>query len=202
MGRALFLRKGSVHTAPLALPSDYTKLEYIQSSGTQYIDTGVPGDSDVRVVAEFDLLANSESTSCIFGAQGTDSMRYVFCAKSSGTFRSDYGTEYITGPNAIVGGHYVVDKNRNLCKLNDDLITCSQATFSGNSNIYLFARSYTSRSPSTINLYPCKIYKADVLIRDFIPCINASGAVGLYDLVGRQFYGNAGTGVFIGSEAA
>lgn len=180
-----------------ALPEEYIQVEYIQSSGNQYINSGVPGDSDVRVVSEFDLLANSKSTSCIFGAQGTDSMRYVLCSKSDGTFRSDYGTQITTGPAATVGGHYIADKNQNICKLNGDTITSPQATFSGNSNIYLFARSYSSLSPSEINLYLCRIYKANVLTRDYIPCKNAGGEVGLYDLVGQKFYGNAGSGNFI-----
>lgn len=193
--------KISRETKPTSrLPDGYTEVQYIQSSGTQHIDSGVSGDSDVRVVAEFDLLSNSESTSCIFGAQGSDNMRYVLCAKSSGTFRSDYGEEMTAGPTAIVGSHYVADKNRSTCKLNNDVITSSQATFSGNSNVYLFARSYSSLSQSKIKLYSCQIYKADVLTRDFVPCINASEVAGLYDLVGQKFYGNAGSGSFTPGE--
>ena len=53
-----------------------------------------------------------------------------------------------------------------------------------------------------MNLYSCQIYDNGTLVRDFVPCINGSGEVGLYDLVGKQFYGNAGTGVFTGSEVA
>ena len=34
------------------------------------------------------------------------------------------------------------------------------------------------------------------VIRKFVPCKNASGAVGLYDTVNGQFYANAGTGSF------
>ena len=42
MGKVLFMRKGETHTAPTkGLPSGFTKLAYIQSSGTQYVDTGV-----------------------------------------------------------------------------------------------------------------------------------------------------------------
>lgn len=178
------------------LPTGYTEVQYIQSSGTQYVDTEIPANSDVRTTAEFVLLENSESTSCIFGAQGTDSKRYVFCAKSSGTFRSDYGTEYITGPAVALNEYYAVDKNRNLCTLNGTLITCSAATFTDNSNLYIFARSYTSLSPSKIKLYKSNIYVADALVRDFKPCINPDGKVGLYDLISGKFYANAGTGVF------
>lgn len=66
---------------------------------------------------------------------------------------------------------------------------------------YIFAINspgYGTRQ-AAMRLYSFKVYldaaKA-TLIRDFIPCKNASGAVGLWDDVGSQFYGNAGTGAF------
>ena len=40
----------------------------------------------------------------------------------------------------------------------------------------------------------------NVLVRDFTPCKNPSGEVGLYDYVTKQFYGNAGSGTFIPGE--
>ena len=46
-------------------------------------------------------------------------------------------------------------------------------------------------------IYSCKIYSNSALIRQFVPCKNSSGEVGLYDEVNNVFYGNAGTGVFI-----
>lgn len=45
-------------------------------------------------------------------------------------------------------------------------------------------------------MYSCKIYDNETLVRDFVPCKNATGAVGLYDTVEGQFYANAGTGTF------
>jgi hypothetical protein len=56
-----------------------------------------------------------------------------------------------------------------------------------------------------MRLYSCKIWKTTAyegapLIRDFIPCKNASGEVGLWDDVNSVFYGNAGTGTFIAGE--
>ena len=40
------------------------------------------------------------------------------------------------------------------------------------------------------------IWESDTRVRDFIPCKNPSGAVGLYDTVNGTFYGNSGTGTF------
>lgn len=45
-------------------------------------------------------------------------------------------------------------------------------------------------------LYYCRIYDGNTIIRGYIPCKNAGGAVGLYDLIGQKFYGNAGSGSF------
>lgn len=196
MGHCLFLRKGSVHTKPASLPAGYTKLAYIQSSGTQYIDTGIRGDSDIRTIMDFVFDAKGSGTVFAFGAQGTDNVRYTLALTSDGNFRSDYGTQLTTGSAAAIGTRYSIDKNRNVCKINGTPILSSEQTFNGTTNIYLFARSYSSLSYSKGKLFFCKIFKGDTLLRDYIPCINPSGAVGLYDLVGKQFYGNSGTGIF------
>jgi hypothetical protein len=45
-------------------------------------------------------------------------------------------------------------------------------------------------------LYVCRIYDKFTLVRDFVPCKNSSGTIGLYDLVNNQFYSNAGSGTF------
>ena len=49
-------------------------------------------------------------------------------------------------------------------------------------------------------LWYFKIKKGSNIVRDFLPCKNPDGVVGLYDLIGREFYGNAGSGAFIPGE--
>ena len=178
------------------LPDGYTEVQYIQSTGTQYIDSGVTGDSDVRVVLDFAFDAKGSGTVFAFGAQGTDSVRYTLALTSTGTFRSDYGTQLTSGPAAEIGARYSIDKNKNVCKIGETFVSSSAQTFSGITNIYLFARSYSSRSYSNGKMFFCKIFKGDTLLRSFVPCKDSAGAVGLYDLVDGKFYSNAGTGSF------
>ena len=45
-------------------------------------------------------------------------------------------------------------------------------------------------------LYYCQIYNGNTIVRNYIPCINPDGEIGLYDLANSKFYTNAGTGVF------
>ena len=45
--------------------------------------------------------------------------------------------------------------------------------------------------------YMSQVIEKRELVRNLLPCIDPSGAVGMYDLVGQKFYGNAGTGTFV-----
>ena len=179
-----------------SLPDGYTELEYLQSTGTQYIDSGVKGDSDVRVTADFEITAFDSGTTFVFGAQGTDSIRYTLGMTSAGAFRSDFGTAMTSGSAASLNTRYSADKNGNVCTVGGQTLTSAAAAFTGTTNIYLFARSYSSISCSKIKMYRCKMYKAGALVRDFIPARNSSGALGLYDTVNGIFYTNQGSGAF------
>lgn len=66
-------------------------------------------------------------------------------------------------------------------------------------NAFLFGISTSGSSNNqlgSLRVYSCQISDNGTLIRDYIPCKNESGAVGLWDDVNSVFYGNAGTGVF------
>lgn len=69
--------------------------------------------------------------------------------------------------------------------------------------IYIFARDYgiagRTGPESYINmkLRYMKVYsKSDVLLYDFVPCTNADGVAGLYDLVKNKFYSSSSSIAF------
>lgn len=204
MGRCLFMRKGGIHTKPLALPTGYTKLAYIQSSGTQYVDTGFQPNQDTRVFCDAVFVASSTAY-WLFGARNGNQDRTFGFLTYDNQYRSDYNTstdEYLT---EVQSGRFTVDKDGNVTKINGETAkTATAGTFQCTHNLYLLANNNngTVGGQCSATLYACQIYDNETLVRDFIPCINGSGEVGLYDLVGKQFYGNAGTGVFTGSEVA
>ena len=211
MGRCLFMRKGGIHTKPLALPTGYTKLSYIQSSGTQWTDTGFKPTGATKVVIDFQMVSQGSAQQGVFGSRPGASGRFtVFTGDSTGALQVDYGTygTLATETNTISGLNL---NNRNTIEVNNSLIingntvkTVSAVSFTSTYNLFLFANNNagTAQLPGAMKLYSCQIYDNGTLVRDFVPCINASGEVGLYDLVGKQFYGNAGTGIFTGSEVA
>lgn len=189
MGHCLMMRKGEVHTKPVPLPTGYTKLAYIQSSGTQYIDTGIVVNKldSVRIVLDTLLTSNDSYAGCNgymqfqanvgSGVRSTIDVSYRNITETitvNGEQKSSQSWESYSGSNVKLGIFKMGDANN--------------SWFSGAAQIG--------------KLYSCQVYDDGTLIRDFQPCIDASGNVGLYDLVGRQFYGNAGTGTFTAGEVA
>ena len=106
MGRVLFMRKGETHTAPAkGLPSGFTKLVYIQSSGTQFIDTGFKPNQNTTIAAEFVVLDASNDGAYLYGG-GTGTARLeatlrVVRAVRSGTREERAFTRLIASLMAI-----------------------------------------------------------------------------------------------------
>lgn len=207
MGKCLFMRKGETHTNPCSrLPSGYTELAYIQSSGTQWIDTGFKPNQDTRVVMNCYVISFNSCDMFLFGARVSagNTAFYVAADDTNTKWFISYGSD-VQNPVGTCIGHHSIDMNKNSVSIDDAITTLSASTFQSASNLLLFSTNTAGSADSqrgTMNLYSCQIYDNGTLVRDFVPCINASGEVGLYDLVGKQFYGNAGTGTFTGSEVA
>ncbi len=181
----------------MALPSGYTKLDYIESSGTQYIDTGVSSfpAQNTRVILDVDWLSG---LGCYFGCI-TSYWWYVEAAQET-LIRSGYMNDSSNEHISTVIGRYIVDKNGTYTNVNGVRISHPSAGVTIKASIYLLAcnaSSGVSDIADAARIYSCKIYSSSRLIRQFVPCKNSSGEVGLYDEVNDVFYGNAGTGVFI-----
>lgn len=185
------------------LPVGYTKLDYIQSSGTQYIDTGLSISSSTyskyRIVQEV-LYPLGGSYYFVNGYSGSGVVYYFGCTPTGavvyGNGTSDKATSYSTTANKKIiidfnasGGMYTFDGNETALSLSAP---------SGTKNFFLFGYGNTSQL-HTERLYSFRAYLGGVLVRDFVPCANASGVYGLYDMVHEKFYGNAGSGSFAGA---
>lgn len=188
------------------IPAQYEVVDYIQSSGTQYIDTGLYPNQDYGAVVSFKYIAQG----FVFGAEGSwandsfdlipssDGVTYVY--DNSTSFRY-YGTMNTTSL-------YTCDLKGRVGKLYKDeaLIyehTDSVKTFTSPFNLVLFAlnRAGYKQEYGKIKMYACDIYENDVILRSFVPVFDTINQVyGLYDVVGQQFYGNSGSGYFTGGN--
>lgn len=188
----------------MSLPKGFKRLEYIQSSGSEYINTAFKPNNNTKLVAELQFVSapSTTSNSFLLGARSSSSSGR-FSLFYGGSANGGWGFGYNTTLNAVTTTVDPTSKttaviNKNVCTVGGQSVTASATTFNTTQNLTLFAEnnSGTVGQGSAIKLYSCQIYENGTLVRDFIPCQNASGAVGLWDAVNAVFYGNAGTGAF------
>lgn len=189
---------------PESLPDGYLRLDHIQSSGTQYIDTGFKADHNTRIEMNIQNMSSSNATVWIFGCResgGSKSKSMVIYGPPL-TFHVDYngnsGNHRYSFTSLSMLERLKVDYNKNKIRINDETHEFASETFSSPVNLFLFNANDggTLGAGSSIRLYSCKIYDNDILIRNFVPCKNELDVIGLYDLVNETFYENKGTGSF------
>ena len=186
------------------LPDGYTELEYIESSGTQYINTGIAPKTTTRVVCDFQYTATSGQ--CGWGSTGSKES-FFFGVAGDGAFKASVSGNFTVSPTGVAADtdRHTFDISMSALKL--DGTAFANATTSPFSNaasgntLYLFAL-HAGWSPYVVNyasmrIYSCKIYDGETLVRDFVPVVRTSDSkAGLYDLETDAFFGNAGSGSF------
>lgn len=192
------------------LPSEYTQLEYLESTGTQYIDTGFKPNQDSGFVLDY-------------YANGTEQPRVFMIAQNLNNLSYGYGIVLGRGANIAVYngerrdtvywkcndftgiGRYIVNVNKTAAFIKDSTgarvsYTFPSDTFQLEYNLCLFTLNNAgtiTTTPATVRVYSFKLYDNGTLVRNFIPAKrNSNGEFGMYDLVNHQFYTNAGTGTF------
>ena len=196
---AIFQLRGYV---PSRWQDFYQRVEYIESSGTQYVDTGFAPSYNTEVVATFVKTTNAGVNQAIFGGQTGSSNRFMFAISNQEKIAWQFGSNDTGHLNTIdANTKYVIKNVGGSLYLDGTLIyTADTQSFVGTYNAYLFARNQigTTNNYAYIKLYSCKIYDNGTLIRDFIPVYRKSDmTIGLYDTVNGKFYTNAGTGTFL-----
>lgn len=205
MGKVLFFRKGSKHTAPEALPAGYTRLRYIQSSGTQYINMNFTPNQDTKVEIVASWTPAASGSSFLFGASAGSKVRAFEFGGYGGRYRAMYNATETYFASTTFDQPMTVSVDQNAATINAaETVTADYAAFSAGYPLYLFAtnRAGSAYGVSAAAIWTVKVYDNGTLVRNAVPCINAEGEAGLYDLIGRTFYGNAGEGSFTGSEEA
>ena len=194
---------------PVSFEDAYQEVEYIESTGTQYIDLGIIATNDYGAEIEYAFTSTSSSDSGrLFGTRNGDSGTgaFAFISSWSGNANSNI---YIasnntattqTAPNIDLNWHNISCNVLNDKKVYYDenlLFTGNNTQFTADSQASLF-RIYNKTSygePSKAKVRSLKIYNNGELIRDYKPCFRKTdGEIGLYDIINNKFYANTGTG--------
>ncbi len=185
--------------------ANYTPIEYLESTGTQYIDTGyVPDIGDILAIDTTVHITKDVSNTWLTGWYKGPSNSMLL-----GTYTSKFYFTYNLDNNATYYKLDTINKHRIRFNVNggiyiDDILV--SGTVANNTpltvtptRIFIFAR-YNGSSPDSLiraKLYDFKIIINGTLVRDFIPVLDKDGTPCMYDKVEGKFYYNAGTGQFI-----
>ena len=204
-------KTGKVEEKNGLLPVEYQQVEYLESTGTQYIDTGIKIQENITIHANIASLNNN----IYMTALGTNTMLQIQISKGflSSTYKE---TNFFTD----LGKMYYVEarqtSSERIVIIEEQIAALSSG--SNYSNIYLFGLNvgnslYNSSGSNTMSPAPfigkigtLNIYLLNELKRDFIPCYSTTivtnvngkecptGTKGMYDLVEGKFYTNLGNG--------
>lgn len=196
----------------------YRRVEYLKSTGTQYIQTDIvplysyKSELRIKFGSEIHQIENKDYT-YIFGISGAAALG-VYCVQLDGSsgniirFRDGYYSTdtSITGINPVVEDALIM--NRPTSFYGNASLTTNAAIEGINppvEPIVIFGLTGVSAGAKRIwpfkrrdmFLYEFKIYDSnDSLLNDLIPVEREDGELGLLDTITNKFYVNAGTGTF------
>ena len=182
--------------------SNHTRVLYIQSTGSQYIDTLIPSGNDciLTIDGSYDReTGDSQHGTLISGSDGRYHMGIHYHSFAGGMYNVDmhfwyWDTNRHTFEMNGSNGYFYVDSDYR-----------SLVPYQGSKslNIYIFARNSngTANCWTYFKLYECWIRKYSnnggwIIARHFIPVKHRSMGACLYDTVSDTYFTNRGSGSF------
>ena len=185
--------------AQSGLPEGYTAVEYIQSSGTQYIDTGRKLTQDSDITIDFKIVGEINRDAGIFGSRQSalKNNLTLFQNKNpivfSGDF-SEYQKHRFAAASSLERTKIQINKagvwvNDILKKSWSDVADFETPT---NGLIFDVGNNNWTNNKAVMRLYSYTDGDAQRLV----PCLDANGVPCLYDLIGKMALYNQGAGSF------
>ena len=189
------------------VPSGYTPVEWIATSGTPYIDTGIVGRSGISVKAKF--MLNTLANGALFGNRMSTETRFfpmLWFATSSGPVRWDtavnsdnYGDPILT--NTMYIAHFTSSASGFALDVNGYRMLSGSSVGTNTNNLWMFGVNNNGNLQYPFNgkMFFANIWQGDTLVREYIPARrNNDNVVGVYDRVSNTFFTYSGAdGTFI-----
>ncbi len=183
-------------------PAEYEVLEYIESTGTQYIDTEIIPSTNNYII-NTTITPLIADVNVLVGVANSSKGYPGILINGTGIFR--YGNQNFQhiSPSFVQNTKYALTLSEKKLVVNGIVYTTTDPSYEGNIeySIYLFARNNGIDgvgNQATMRLYSYSISNGAQIIQNLIPVKRASdNVIGMYDTVTNTFFTNAGTGTFI-----
>lgn len=178
------------------LPSEFQEVEYLETTGTQYINTGISGGGKWLLGLQGTQVTSATSI-CLDGASGSTGAAgswFGFDASGVWTIGGYTGATTIPYDTYIDAEVNFIGDGDIAATINGEEV--SRRTTFTSLDLWKIG-SVTSRFPSSVKIFYAKFIKNNELIFSGIPCYRKlDNTVGLYDLISNTFLTNQGTGEF------
>lgn len=185
------------------LPEEYVQVEYIRTSGTQCVNTGVK--SSRTLAAELDFIPHAYTGDSYLGYKGI--WRFFQSPTTSHNAAFDLNGKRIgltEGVRLSLNTRYFVSAGNCYLNIHDER-RVPLSGIQGESvvadiaagDVYLAASGDDAgfKAPVAMTLYSLVMKEGDSVVRDFVPCSNKVDKLyGLYDVQEKKFY------PFVGDE--
>ncbi len=201
-----------------------TRLEYIESTGTQWIDSGVNGETGLKFRADLTwdtshTGSNANADWMLVGARkntSTDTrivpiyIEQTVCfgygkfARTTTAYTLGVRHEIVadfTDPSATT---FLYRDGTPINTYKDSRTPSTGSTINAERNLYIFAANWggTANLFAKAKLYGLQIWHKNANtgdldpVRDFVPCKDGNDEACLYDLVSGSYFRNSGSGTF------
>ena len=181
------------------LPDDFTPVSFLQSSGSQYIDTGRKLTQDSDITIDFSIVGEINRSAGIFGSRQSASKNNLTLFQNadvkvlSGDF-SEYQKHRFETASSLERTKIQTNKagvwvNDILKKSWSDVADFETPT---NGLIFDVGNNNWSGNKAVMRLYSY----TDGDAQQLVPCLDANGVPCLYDLIGKTALYNQGAGSF------
>lgn len=191
------------------LPSNFAKLDYLESGNGQYIKTGyVPTNNTGLYIDAYNTVARTDWTQP-FSLRETNGNTYVSVGRvNKATNGAAFGWGAYTSPGGTGDNRYEATLNW----LNDKksiitapafaqrVNTLSDLPFTPTFDLCMFGIHYYdgTYNGSSYRIYRAKISEGSSIVRDYVPAYDeVKNKPCMYDLINNVAYYNDGTGEFV-----
>lgn len=196
------------HGMMMASTDDMSFVEYLESSGTQYIDTGIKQAADIEIQAEYMPVGTAVQWGTYFGCGYQDNSAYNILGRHYATTPTRFNAWFANSTYAecyidvSTSSKIRVTLKSGSCTAGGTTGTITSVTsgLATSYNMYLFS---ANKDNVPWRSQPCRIYSFKVLkvgkdkevIMDLVP-VKKNGVGYMLDRVTWKLFGNDGTGSF------
>ena len=188
---------------------DVTPLAYLQSSGSQYINSGMTCSDFNDIEVKFASTNVNSDRNYIYGIDFTNSNPKY---RSQFSYSKTHFIGYGDNPNYIKStALFTVNLNDHVLStdgpnfiLDGNTIWTSPGTWPGDrvavtGPTFIFSNNKDNAGAAQggpVKIYYFKMYKNSTLVADFVPALDWNNRPGLYDKKRKEMFYNAGSGNF------